>query len=174
MTATQLGIGALDAGHPMRREEKRLAAMIEKVETAWADFHASYAGLSDDDLLVPGITGEWSIRDLIAHVTWWDAEAIAHLPTVLAGGTPPRYSVTWGGIDAFNARKTEEKRGLSLDEVRAEAEATHERLLEYLRNVPLERLKGNAKFTHRLRLDTYGHYPIHAADIRRWRAMRPG
>lgn len=169
---TQLGMDNLAADRPASREEKRLAAMIEKVEVAWDNFHESYSGLPDDDLLIPGVTGDWSIRDLIAHVTWWDAEAIAHLPTVLAGGTPPRYSVTWGGIDAFNALKTEEKRGLSLAEVRAEAEATHEHLLDYLRSVPPEALKGNSRFTHRLRLDTYGHYPIHAADIRRWRERR--
>lgn len=170
--ATQLGMGDLAADRPQSREERRLAALIDKVETAWADFHAAYAGLSDDDLLIPGVTGDWSIRDLIAHVTWWDAEAIAHLPTVLAGNIPPRYSVTYGGIDAFNALKTEEKRDLTLDEVRAEAKATHQRLLDYLRSIPPKALKGNSKFTHRLRLDTYGHYPTHAADIRRWRDRR--
>jgi hypothetical protein len=169
---TQLGIGDLAADRPASREEKRLATLIDKVEAAWADFHASYAGLPDDDLLVPGVTGDWSIRDLIAHITWWDEEAIAHLPTVLAGGTPPRYSVTYGGIDAFNAMKTAEKADLSLAEVRAEAEETHRRLLECLRSIPSEALRGNVKVTHRLRLDTYGHYPIHAADIRRWRDRR--
>jgi uncharacterized protein (TIGR03083 family) len=169
---TQLGIGDLAADQPASREERRLAKLIAKVEAAWAGFHAAYAGLPDDDLLIPGVTGDWSIRDLIAHVTWWDAEAIAHLPTVLAGGTPPRYSVLYGGIDAFNAMQTKEKAGLSLDEIRAEAETTHARLLDYLRSVPPEALKGNSTFAHRLRLDTYGHYPIHAADIRRWRERR--
>jgi hypothetical protein len=171
---TQLGIGDLAADRPASREEQRLAAMTAKVDAAWDDFHESYAGLPDDALLVPGVTGDWSIRDLIAHVTWWDAEAIAHLPAVLAGGAPPRYSVTWGGIDAFNAMKTQEKAGLSLAEVRAEAEATHDRLLAYLRSVPPEALKGNSRFSHRLRLDTYGHYPIHATAIRRWRERRLG
>ena len=169
----QMGMGDEDAMPGDRRislQRTRVARLIDKVDTAWNEFHASDAGISDEELLIPGVTGEWSIRDLIAHVTWWDTEALKHLPIVLEGGTPPRYSVTYGGIDAFNAMKTEEKRGLSLDEVRREAEETHRRLLEYLRGVPPERLKGNSRFTHRLRLDTYGHYPIHTADIRRWRA----
>ena len=34
--------------------------------------------------------------------------------------------------------------------------------------------KGKPIFIEgRLRLDTYGHYPLHAAAIRRWRASRP-
>ncbi|HYH13353.1 MAG TPA: maleylpyruvate isomerase N-terminal domain-containing protein [Thermomicrobiales bacterium] len=150
----------------------RIARLIEKVETAWAEFHASYDGLADEELLIPGVCGEWSVRDLVAHVTWWDEEALNHLPTVLEGESPPRYSMLYGGIDAFNAMKTEEKRGLSLEEVRCEADETHRRLLAYLRGIPVERLKGNSRFTHRLRLDTYGHYPIHTDDIRRWRERR--
>jgi uncharacterized protein (TIGR03083 family) len=146
----------------------RIRRLIDKVEAAWAEFHASYDGLPEDELFAPGVCGDWSIRDLVAHVTWWDEEAITHLPMVLDGETPPRYSVRYGGIDAFNAMKTREKQGLTLDEVRREAEETHGRLLAYLRSVPPDRLKGT-KFTHRLRLDTYGHYPIHTADIREWR-----
>jgi len=171
----QLGMGdggALPADDALAGVPPRIARLIAKVETAWAAFHESHAGLPDDEMLVPGVCGEWSVRDLIAHVTWWDAEALSHLPTVLDGGTPPRYSDLYGGIDAFNAMKTEETRALSLDDVRQEAAATHQRLLEYLRGVPAERLTGNSRFTHRLRLDTYGHYPTHTADIRRWRAQR--
>lgn len=168
----QLGMDGGDAFPASHNVPSRIARLIDKVEAAWTEFHASYDGLSDEEMLVPGVSGAWSVRDLIAHVTWWDAEALDHLPTVLGGGTPPRYSELYGGIDAFNALKTEEKRGLSLDEVRREAGETHQRLLAYLRGIPVEKLKGNSRFTHRLRLDTYGHYPIHTADIRRWRAQR--
>lgn len=48
--------------------------------------------------------------DIIAHVTWWEEEALTHLPLVLRGGRPPRYSVTYGGIDAFNATMTDERK----------------------------------------------------------------
>ncbi|HWV34682.1 MAG TPA: maleylpyruvate isomerase N-terminal domain-containing protein, partial [Thermomicrobiales bacterium] len=103
----------------------RIERLIDKVETAWGAFHAAYADLPDEMLLISGVCGDWSIRDLIAHVTWWDAEALKHLPLVLAGGRPPRYADVYGGIDAFNALKTEEKRALSLEDVRREAVDTH-------------------------------------------------
>lgn len=169
----QLGLDGTATDSPPRdRQQARLAAMTAKMESGWADFNASYAGLADDDMLIPGVCGDWSVRDLIAHIAWWEEEAILHLPVVLASETPPRYSVTYGGIDAFNAMKTAEKQKLSLDEVRQEAEDTHRRLIDYLNGVPPEELAGNTRFTHRLRLDTYGHYPIHTADVRRWREER--
>jgi hypothetical protein len=150
----------------------RADRLIEKLDAAWNDFRDAYAGLSDEELLEHGVVGDWSVRDLIAHVTWWEEEALSHLPTILAGGRPMRYSVAYGGIDAFNARRTEQRRELSLDEVREACAATHRRLVAFLREVPPEELRGDSRFRRRLRLDTYGHSPIPAADIRAWREQR--
>jgi hypothetical protein len=72
--------------------------LLERLEKAWEAFKGSYASLSDSELTKPGVTGAWSVRDLIAHVTWWEEEALRHLPVILDGGKPPRYSVTYGGI----------------------------------------------------------------------------
>jgi hypothetical protein len=132
-------------------------------------FNESYAGLSDVQLMAPGVTGAWSVRDILAHVTTWEEEALKHLPLILEGGSPPRYSVRYGGIDAFNTRMTEQKRSLSLPEVRAQSAATHGRLVDFIQSAPEHQLVGETRFRHRLRLDTYSHYPLHAAAIRQWR-----
>ena len=150
----------------------RVDRLLATLDAAWQAFRESYVGLSDDEMREPGVTGDWSVRDLIAHVTWWDAEALKHLPLILDGGRPPRYSVTYGGIDAFNALMTERKAGLSLDEVRDEFTETHQRLVDYIVSVPPERQLGESRFRRRLKLDSFGHYPIHTADIRRWREAR--
>jgi DinB superfamily len=143
--------------------------LLKRLDKAWVAFNASYAGLSDVQLLEPGVTGAWSVRDILAHVTTWEEEALRHLPLILTGGTPPRYSVRYGGIDAFNARMTEQKRNLLLAEVRAQLAATHGRLVDFIQSVPEHQLIGETRVRHRLRLDTYGHYPLHADAIRQWR-----
>lgn len=156
----------------MSTAQERVERMIDTLNAAWKDFQDAYTGLSDDELMEPGVTGEWSVRDLIAHVTWWEEESLKHLPVVLGGGRPVRYSVKYGGIDAFNALMTEQKRDLSLGEVREEFVETHRRLLEYIRSLPPEAFVGDTRARRRLRLDTYGHYPIHTKDIREWREKR--
>jgi hypothetical protein len=88
---------------------------------------------------------------------------------IATGGRPPRYSTTYGGIDAFNALNETRWRELSNLEIRAESEATHQVLLDYLRTVPEELPKTGSRFRRRLQLDTYGHYPIHTAHIHEWR-----
>jgi hypothetical protein len=146
--------------------------LLARLDAAWSAFRDSYAGLSETQLLEPGVTGTWSVRDIIAHVTWWEEEALTHLPHVLAGRRPPRYSVTYGGIDAFNALRTEETKALPLAEVLRRQEETHRRLIAFVTGVPERELAGDTRFRRRLRLDTYGHYPKHAAAIHQWREGR--
>ena len=145
--------------------------LLNKLEQAWAAFNESYAGLTDEQLTTPGVTGDWSVKDILAHVSWWEEEALKHLPTILQGGRPPRYSVLYGGIDAFNARMTEQKRGLELSEVLKQLDEIHLRLVEYVQNAPEEQLASDTRFRRRLRLETYGHYAIHARAIREWRGQ---
>ena len=109
----------------------RRRQVLKRLDKAWVAFNESYAGLSEAQMMEPGVTGAWSVRDTLAHVTSWEEEALKHLPLILKGGTPPRYSVQYGGIDAFNARMTEQKRNLSLSEVRAQLAATHGRLVDF-------------------------------------------
>lgn len=143
--------------------------VLQRLEAAWMDFEASYAGLSESELVIPGVSKQWSVRDVIAHVTWWDEEALKHLPHVREGGRPPRYSVTYGGIDAFNALMTEKWRKLSVTDILREHADVHRRLREYVQGVPDEMFARETRFRRRLRLDTYGHYPKHAKAIRSWR-----
>jgi hypothetical protein len=147
--------------------------LLKRLDQAWEGFKRSYAGLADAELLEPGVTGAWSIRDIIAHVTWWEEEALTHLPLILTGGRPPRYSVTYGGIDAFNARMTEQRKDWPLADVLRQQDDVHCRLIAFIESVPDAQATGDTRFRRRLRLDTYGHYPKHARAIRIWREQRP-
>jgi len=143
--------------------------VIEKVEKAWADFHQAYNGLAPEQMIQPGVDGVWSVRDLLAHVSWWEDELLIHLPEILQGIRPQRYSVLYGGIDAFNALMTEKWAALTLAEVQRKVMETHAKVITYLQSVPEEEFKSGSRFRRRILLDTYGHYPYHAKSIRDWR-----
>jgi hypothetical protein len=148
--------------------------VLRRLDKAWIAFRDSYAGLSQSDILEPGVTKAWSVRDIIAHVTTWEEEALKHLPAVLDGRRPPRYSVTYGGIDAFNALMTTKKAGLSLAEVYSQQEEIHRQVIDVVMRVPENQLTRETRYRRRLRLDTYDHYPKHTEAIRRWRIGRSG
>jgi hypothetical protein len=143
--------------------------VLQLLGKAWKEFRESYAGLSEAELLKPGVTGEWSVRDIIAHVTTWEEETLKHLPGMLQGKKYPRYSVVYGGLNEFNALMTANKKNFFLSEVFRQQEQVHGHLLLFLESVPEEYLDSRTRFRHRLRMDTYSHYPKHARAIRKWK-----
>lgn len=146
--------------------------LLNKLDTAWRAFGDSYAGLNGAQLAQPGVTGDWSVVDIIGHITAWEEEALKHLPHIREGKRPPRYSVLYGGIDAFNALRAAENRERSPAEVLARAEDVHDQLVAYIAAAPEELIATETRFRRRIRLDTYSHYPIHTQAIREWRAAQ--
>lgn len=143
--------------------------LLKKIDREWTAFVSSYTGLSDAQLATPGVVENWSVKDILAHVTTWEQEALKYLPVILAGDKTPRYSAMYGGIDAFNAQMTQQKRGLSLAEVQRQLDDTHRKLIDYVQTVPDENFAQENRFRRRLRFDTYRHYPEHTHMIQDWR-----
>lgn len=146
-------------------------ALFRRIEAAWQELQDSIEGLSEESMLAAGAVGEWSVRDLLAHVATWEEEALKALPVIVEGGKLPRYA-SQGGIDAFNARQQAAKRGLSLERLLLEMDATHQRLLALLDRAPAQHYAKEGRFLKRLRLDAYGHWRLHAQDVRRWRVSQ--
>ena len=147
----------------MKRE--RLFARLEVERTKLME---SCSGLSDGAINEPGPVGHWSVRDLLGHIATWEEEALKALPVILEGRPLPRYAST-GGIDAFNAREQDRKRGSTLDELNRDLAATRLRLIAYLANVPETAYAQEGRFLKRLRQDTYRHYHEHADQVSQWR-----
>src|SRR5215510_4957786 len=105
--------------------------LLQKIDKAWTEFKESFAGSSHAQVTEPGVMGDWSVKDILAHVTWWEEEALKHLPLIIKEGRPPRYSTRYGGIDAFNALMAERRRDLSLADVLHQQQAIHGQLIDY-------------------------------------------
>jgi uncharacterized damage-inducible protein DinB len=125
--------------------------------------------LPEAALTTPGVSGDWSVRDLLAHITTWEGEFLKALPTILADKRVPHYSTLYGGIDAFNAQQQEQSRTLSLAGVRAAMDKTHAALLDAVRETPTQEKRIEARLRRRLRQDTYHHYGVHIAQLEEWR-----
>jgi hypothetical protein len=145
--------------------------VLKQLTQEWETLLLSFADLPDSTIMVPNVVGHWSIRDVIAHITTWEEEALEALPLILQGKRLPRYT-RYGGIDAFNAREQEQKRERSLAQLRTELTTTHERLITFLENCPEDAYTSGSRFLKRLRLDNSNHYREHSSQIRAWRAER--
>ena len=52
--------------------------VLKRLDDAWLALKRSYAGLADSQLLEPGVTGNWCVKDSLAHVTTWVEESLKH------------------------------------------------------------------------------------------------
>jgi len=91
--------------------------------------------LSADARVVPATIGggDWSAKDLLAHVAFWEELALQALDTWRAGELPPRYDA-----DTVNARNYEASRGASMEAVEARYHEAHSRLMQELGTVSAE------------------------------------
>jgi len=145
---------------------------IKRVDFRWHAFVGAVYSCPTEGLAWPNAVGHWSVRDLLVHISSWEREFLKAMPLILSDQRLPRYSTTYGGIDAFNALEQELAKGLSQNEVLRELFETHERLLAAVRSIRSTLLLGQARrrerLIRRLRQDTYGHYAEHTAQLGAW------
>src|SRR5918995_1413106 len=60
--------------------KSRREKLLETIDGAWSELLASIDGLTDEEMHRSGVVGDWSVKDILAHVTTWESEALKHLP----------------------------------------------------------------------------------------------
>jgi hypothetical protein len=148
-------------------------AILARIDTAWASLLAAIDGLDDDALTTPGVTGDWSVKDILGQITTWEDSTMTRSQATIDGTPQPGSDSDepWD-LDTFNARTSAAKADLAPDVVLSQLAETHARLLEWIATIPAEHLAEGAEVEGRLREDTWGHYPEHTAAITAWRAIR--
>jgi uncharacterized damage-inducible protein DinB len=147
------------------------SAVIKHINASWQNLIYSLEGLPESAYFHSGVCGTWSIRDILNHISTWEEEALSNIPLILAGKPTPRYASS-GGISAFNTRAQQAKQAYSLQRIEQELTATHQRFLDYLASLPEACFVNNPRLIKRIRLDSYGHYAEHTAQICLWRSTR--
>ncbi|HSB90831.1 MAG TPA: DinB family protein [Anaerolineales bacterium] len=155
--------------------------LLKAMEASRAELLAALAGLSDENLLEPGVVGEWSVRDVLQHISLWEAEAVKLLMHVQQRRKPT--GDRWSGkldLDSLNARWHAETKDRPLAAVRPDFEAVRQQTIRRLNDLSdadlanprlLPWLKGRPVWQYVFE-DTAEHEQEHAAQIRAWRDAR--
>ena len=104
-----------------RRQE-----LILEEDARWAELHASLEGVPHERLLEPGVTEQWTAKDLLAHLGCWMAEAANVLEQIRFG----TYESRRIDLDAMNAEFYEATKDQSLRDIWAEMEAARTRMFQ--------------------------------------------
>ncbi len=84
---------------------------------------------SDSVRKTPFAEGQWSIQDLIGHLSYWEQQTLNHIRETFTEGRP-RPMLRDSLDDDINAREAEKRRGWDWHRVRAEFENTRGALVQ--------------------------------------------
>jgi hypothetical protein len=144
-----------------------------------AELDAVIAPLTDAQMTAPGAEGELSVKDLLAHVSWWERRTLRALGYAARGEHPPKLAAEGegeAGVNRVNSETFRANRDRSLADVRTEYERSGRDLVATLEGYSEADLFDEAGFSQNLAFpalyliagDSYLHYPDHVASIRRW------
>ncbi len=159
-------------------------AIAERLDAARERLLVALEALPDEALLQPGVVGSWSVRDVLVHLTVWEAEIVTALLHLDQGKAPERLLRALADRDAYNVARHEENLGRSLDAIFADLQGTRFHLegwlesfsrrdltwperYRVLQGTPLWRLIAEASFAHEEK-----HLPAIEAFAAAWQSRR--
>ena len=142
--------------------------VVRKIDCSWRELQSALAEVPGDRMEEPGVVGSWSTKDVLGHVTTWEAEMMANVQRAVDSLEMKRYP----DIDAFNASASAAKRVMSVEDLRQELSKVHGETMRFVSALSDE-LLGREDVEWRVRIDTFAHYREHAEQIRRWLAPEP-
>jgi hypothetical protein len=126
-----------------------MSTPLEQVNSSWQNLLQAVEGIPDERMTEPGVVGDWSVKDALAHVAFWD---------------DPDLPDSGGNWQPINEREAAARADWSLAEVRSNLAETHERMLAAMRarpDIDADAVRGD-----------WEHYDEHAAEIRAWREQQ--
>jgi len=145
-------------------------SLIDDLGVARAELFSELERVSPDSMTTPGLVGEWSAREVIAHLGFWVGTAVEAIHAVEDGraaevgqGSPP--------TDEVNETVARVARSAALATVRKREAASVDALVERLRRMEPSllsiELPDGRTLEAIVREEGADHYRDHAAELRR-------
>lgn len=156
------------------------AAILSELKASREAMLKAVEGLDDDLMNEPGVIGEWSVKDILVHLSLWEAELVTLLWQARQGRKPTTAQLSPDTVDELNARWYPMHKNRPLDQVMEDFHAVRRQtgrrvegftdgeladpeLFAWLDGEPLERWVAD---------DSYGHEAEHIAQILAWRQSK--
>jgi hypothetical protein len=164
----------------MTATDARLAEVLDAIaeeRVAWSDL---VAAVGPDRMTEPGPMGEWTFKDLAAHLTGWRERRLNSLEAAGRGEPEPAppWPATLADDDEINNWIYARAKDRPVNDVLAEADASYLRLSQAVQALPADALwnpgyfpwtEGAAIGPAIIDRSFFGHYyDEHESDVRAW------
>ncbi len=103
----------------MSRRAKTKSELLESIRTTRELFEKKFSKLTPIQMVWPGSMGNWSVKDILAHLVDWEQRFIGWYKTGLRGEVPqtPAPGMTWRELPKLNQLGFEHHKDDSLEYV---------------------------------------------------------
>jgi hypothetical protein len=150
---------------------------LDELRRARAEWETLLAKVDATQMEQPGVCGEWSVKDLIGHLTWHDGEMAGLLKKRALAS-----SELWAlPTDQRNAVIFEQNKVRSLSDVRREAAQVYKTFLGLAEALDERDLHNPGRFADMppdwdpaalIAENTYEHYSEHIPQVEAWLAIK--
>jgi hypothetical protein len=157
---------AVDDNIPMTPQD-----LLERIHKDRKILAALWEGLTVEQVVLrPGPQEDWSVKDLIAHISWWENFIISQVRELING----KKSEPVEHHDLINAQIYQRYKDSSLAEILAAFDANWPRLEALINSLTDQQINTPAYYQTYdgvallpiLGAGTFYHYPSHMADLR--------
>ena len=116
----------------------RKSELLDRLQEKYQQWEAFLEEIDPPRMEQPGVNGDWSMRDIVAHLMGWHRNLVARLEAAERGQPepPPPWPAHLQTDDEINAWIYESNRGHSLREVLEDTQQVHQQLLTVLERLP--------------------------------------
>ena len=160
-------------------DEERLDALIERIGGVRERWRRLVADVGPDRLERPGAMGDWTFKDVAAHLTAWRRRTVDRLEAAARGEPepPPAWPAALGSDedDPINAWIHDRTKDRPAAELLAAADAVYDDFVAAVRALPLRQATDPTRFPWLegealVDVDFGSHLGEHEPDVRSWLA----
>ena len=154
------------------------ASLLKRIRKDRAAIDSVLAQVGAVDMDSPVTDGGWTVRDVMAHITWWEHYALERLQEAQQGQSPQLLGhLSEADVEQINAEAHAEGRAKSLATVETEYPNVHQQLMAAIEDIPEDRSASwwtlwpdEDSVWALVSYNTWGHYGEHLPDLKRWQA----
>lgn len=160
------------------------AELLNDIRHEYARVTGLVGQLGEDELTAPGVVGDWSVKDILAHLTAWNRLLPGWLEAARIGATPiiPSEGYSWRDLDKLNEAIYKANKDKDWNKVLADFRDSYARVQQEVEALSDDELTDATRFkwmhdmplTSLIAADTSKHYAEFADHIEQWLEVQGG
>jgi hypothetical protein len=152
--------------------------LLERIRTERRRLELNLEGLSAEQMVVTGVVGSWSVKDILAHLVDWEQRFLGWYKVGKRGEHPeiPATGIGWENLDELNQQIYEKHRDRSLGEVLDDFHASFAQVLQAVELMEEDEIfsvgryawLGGGNLLGYILANTANHYRWAKQQIRSW------